>query len=228
MPLEIEEKLQVNSSRVFERIREEGHVGGNPIQRGRLALQHDTYLDTPGGHLYHSGASLRLREKDGRYVLTFKTPVEATHVRTEGEAFLTEDEASAALDGALDLVDCDVAAAAIAYVGGSSLRAVLLVSNQRETWTVSSTSGSMQVCFDWVQYSDLTGREDQPSAEEYELELELQRGPRSMVTEAALHLARRFQLPAQTRSKYERGVALLGAFLGDVAAPEPATACVAV
>ncbi|MBT3268407.1 CYTH domain-containing protein [Candidatus Poribacteria bacterium] len=220
MPLEIEEKLQVNSSRVFERIREEGHVGGNPIQRGRLALQHDTYLDTPGGHLYHSGASLRLREKDGRYVLTFKTPVEATHVRTEGEAFLTEDEASAALDGALDLVDCDVAAAAIAYVGGSSLRAVLLVSNQRETWNVTSALGSMLMCFDWVQYSDPTGASEGRTAEEYELELELQQGPRSLVSDAAQHLSRRFHLPAQARSKYERGVTLLGAFADDVAVPE--------
>jgi inorganic triphosphatase YgiF len=86
----------------------------------------------------------------------------------------------------------------------------------------------MQMFFDWVQYSDLTGQHDVRSAEEYELELELQQGPRSMVTEAALHLARRFQLTAQTRSKYERGVALLGAFLGDVATPEPAPECVAV
>ena len=141
MPFEIEEKLQVNSSHVFERIRQEGHVAGNPMKRGQLALQRDTYLDTPGGSLYHSGASLRLREKDGRFVLTFKTTVEATHVRTEDEAFLTEDEASAALDGALHLVDCDVAATAIAYVGGSTLSAVLLVSNQRETWNVSSALG---------------------------------------------------------------------------------------
>jgi inorganic triphosphatase YgiF len=228
MPLEIEEKLRVTSSRVFERIREEGHVAGAPMRRGRLALQRDTYLDTLAGSLYHSGASLRLREKEGRYVLTRKTPVETTRVRTEDEAFLTATEAAHALKGDLHLIDCDIARAAIGYAGGAELRPVLLASNQRETWTVSSTSGSMQVCFDWVQYSDLTGREDQPSAEEYELELELQRGPRSMVTEAALHLARRFQLPAQTRSKYERGVALLGAFLGDVAAPEPATACVAV
>ncbi len=218
MPLEIEEKLQVNSSRVFERIREEGYVAGSPIKRGQLALQRDTYLDTPGGSLYHSGASLRLREKDGRSVLTFKTTVEATHIRTEDEAFLTEDEASAALNGALHLVDCDVAAAATAYVGGSSLSAVLLVSNQRETWNVASALGSMLMCFDWVRYSGLTEANDGRTAEEYELEL--QQGPRSLVTDAASHLSRRFHLPPQTRSKYERGVTLLGAFDDDVAVPE--------
>jgi len=86
----------------------------------------------------------------------------------------------------------------------------------------------MQMCFDWVQYSDLTGQQEDSTADEYELELELQQGPRAMVTEAAAHLARRFQLSAQTRSKYERGVALLGAFLGDVAPVEPAGVCVPV
>ena len=117
-------------------------------------------------------------------------------------------------------MDCDVAAAAIAYVGGSSLRAVLLVSNQRETWNVTSALGSMLMCFDWVQYSDPTGASEGRTAEEYELELELQQGPRSLVSDAAQHLSRRFHLPAQARSKYERGVTLLGAFADDVAVPE--------
>ena len=72
-----------------------------------------------------------------------------------------------------------------------------------------------------------TGQHDVRSAEEYELELELQQGPRSMVTEAALHLARRFQLTAQTRSKYERGVMLLEIFTEETASspPERQPAC---
>ena len=219
MPLEVEEKLQVNSSRVFERIREEGHVAGNPINRGRLALQRDTYLDTPAGHLYRTGASLRLREKDGRFILTMKTPVEGTRVRTEDEAFLTADEASELLHGSPGLLDCDITAAAVDYVGGAELAPVLLASNQRETWNISSPLGSMQMCFDWVQYSDPSGASADRMAEEYELELELQQGPRSLVVGAASHLAQRFHLAPQTRSKYERGVTLLGAFTDDVAVP---------
>ena len=85
----------------------------------------------------------------------------------------------------------------------------------------------MQMCFDWVRYSGLAEQQDERVAEEYELELELQQGPRSLVTDTAVHLARRFQLSAQTRSKYERGVTLLGSFLGDVAVSEArATECV--
>ena len=78
----------------------------------------------------------------------------------------------------------------------------------------------MLMCFDWVRYSGLAEASDGRTAEEYELELELQQGPRSLVTDAASHLSRRFHLPPQTRSKYERGVTLLGAFDDDVAVPE--------
>ncbi len=225
MPLEIEEKLQVNSTRVFERIREEGHVAGAPMSRGQLGLQRDTYLDTPAGRLFHTGASLRLREKDGRYIVTMKTPVEGTRVRTEDEAFLTANEAADFLGGAAHKIDCDIMAAAVDYADGARLATVLQASNQRETWNISSPQGSMQMCFDWVEYSDPTGASANRTAEEFELEL--QQGPRSLVVTAAAHLAQRFGLEAQTRSKYERGVMLLEIFTEETASspPERQPAC---
>jgi inorganic triphosphatase YgiF len=182
-----------------------------------MGIQHDTYLDTPGGRFFHSGASLRLREKDGGFTLTMKTSIEATRVRTEEEDLLTEDEAAHVRSGALQLVDCDVAVAAIAYAGGSDLSPVLLASNQRQTWDISAPTGSIKMCFDWVHYSDPAGLGEGRTEAEYELELELQQGPRSLVTEAARYLSYRFGLPPQTRSKYQRGVSLLGVFSNDVA-----------
>ena len=158
----------------------------------------------------------------------------ADQLETMHHGFVSQDARLAtvgagffALNGDLHLIDCDVAEAAVTYAEGAELQPVVLASNQRETWTVSSSAGSMQMCFDWVRYLGLAEQQDERVAEEYELELELQQGPRSLVTDTAVHLARRFQLSAQTRSKYERGVTLLGSFLGDVAVSEArATECV--
>ena len=212
MPLEIEEKLQVHSSRVFDRIRQDGHVARLPIRRGRLVIQHDTYLDTPDGLLYREGASLRLREKDGRVSLTLKTPVEGTRIRDEEEAFLTEDQASDAAGGWLHRVACDVAASAVGFAGTPDLRPVVLAHNQRETWYISSHMGSAKMCFDWVHYASARDGADAPAAEEYELEVELQQGPRSVVTQIAQDLSRKYGLSHQADSKYARGVLLTGAF----------------
>ncbi|MEO2002647.1 MAG: CYTH domain-containing protein [Candidatus Poribacteria bacterium] len=184
-----------------------------------MAIQHDTYLDTCGGQLYYSGASLRVREKDGQYILTMKTSVEATHVRVEDEAFLTEDEAADALGGRLSDVDCDIARSAVAYTGTADLRPVLLASNQRETWTIASTQESLKMCFDWVHYSDAADESASAVAEDYELEVELPGGPRSLVNEAALYLSRRYGLAPQLCSKYERGASLIGAFGCETFAP---------
>ena len=170
MPLEIEEKLQVHSSRVFDRIREDGHVARLPIERGRLVIQHDTYLDTTCGRLYRAGASLRLREKDGRVSMTLQTAVEGTRVRTEDEAFITDADADDIRDGRLHRVSCDVAASAIDFVGTRDIAPVLLAQNQRETWYISSHSGSAKMCFDWVHYASALDSAEAPVAEEYELE----------------------------------------------------------
>jgi len=212
VPLEIEEKLQVHSSRVFDRIRQDGHVARLPIKRGRLVLQHDTYLDTPGGLLYREGASLRLREKDGRVSLTLKTPVEGARVRNEEEDFLTAEQADDARGGMLHRVSSAVATSAVAYSGTPDLIPILSAHNQRETWHLTSHSGCAKLCFDWVRYTSALPSVDAPAAEEYELEVELQQGPRSLVAEVAQSLSRRYGLVPRTQSKYARGAALTGAF----------------
>ena len=114
--------------------------------------------------------------------------------------------------GRLHQVVCDVAVAAASYAGTGDLRPVVLAQNQRETEYISSHMGAAKMCFDWVHYASAADDADAPVAEEYELEVELRQGSRSVVVEIAQRLSRGYGLAPQTQSKYEQGAALTGGF----------------
>jgi inorganic triphosphatase YgiF len=160
--------------------------------------------------------------------LTLKTPVEGSRVRTEDEVFITEEQAADVRGGRLRRVGCDVAAAAVEYAGTADMIPVVLAQNHCETWYISSHLGSAKMCFDWVHYASAADDPDAAVAEEYELEVELPQGSRSVVTEIAQCLSRRYGLAPQTQSKYERGAELTGAFAHAHARAEQAAAVVGV
>ncbi|MEO2003658.1 MAG: CYTH domain-containing protein [Candidatus Poribacteria bacterium] len=211
MAHEIEAKFPVGSAELFDRIRATGTVAGHRMTAFERIPQRDTYYDTEDGALLRDGWSLRLREKGGVSLATFKGPFIGAHARVELEEPLTKRQASALRTGRLDDVDSAPVMAAVKHLGHGRVTARLRVDNIREAWYVHADGGTLKVCFDHVDYRVGTG-EDGASAREYELELELQDGAESVLQKAADALAAQYGLQRRSQSKYERGVELLGVF----------------
>lgn len=217
MAREIEAKFQVASEELFDSIRSAGSVAGHRMTTGDTIPQRDTYFDTAGATLLRDGWSLRLREKAGAVLVTFKGPFTDAHSRAEFEESITEAQAEALRAGRLADVDAPPVAAALGHVGSEPVEAMLYVDNVREAWYINAAptasggqQGRVKVCFDRVVYS--SGGGDDASTREFELELELQDGDEAFLQEAAATLAAEYNLSPESRSKYERGVELLGVF----------------
>ena len=88
--------------------------------------------------------------------------------------------------------------------------------------------GAAKIRSGWVHNVWGVDDADAPVAGEYELEVELRQGSRSVVIEIAQCLSRRCGLAPQMQSKYERGAALTGAFAHATTRAAQATALVGV
>ena len=209
MTREIEAKFQVTSPVVFDEIRSQKQVAGYKLTDRRIWSQRDTYLDTATGLLLCRGVSLRLREMGKRYIATFKSKIEGNYVRSELETRLTPSQAEACLNGNLADVGIDAVQAASGYLNGAKIQPVLHVDNSREMWSVHSELGHARICLDDICYK--SGDANQ-SAQEYELEIELADDRVPFLQKISQALSQQHSLIPNSRSKYERGIALLNVF----------------
>ena len=220
MAREVEAKFQVASEELFDTIRSAGTVAGYPMASSETVPQRDTYVDTDDATLLRAGWSLRLREKAGVVLVTFKGPFIDEHARTEFEEAITEEQAEALRAGRLADVDTPAVVAALRHVESGHVHAVLCVDNVREAWYIDAPCGDgegsdgrlgrVKLCFDRVAYT--TGADDGASAREFELELELQDGDEMLLRKMAQSLAAEHGLLSHSQSKYERGIELLRVF----------------
>lgn len=123
--LEVEFKFQVTSRQVFDRIRSRKQVAGYKLADQKIDRQRDIYLDTATCTLFRQGASLRLRETEGVYWITFKTQIEGVEVRTELKNSLTDAQAQVVLDGNLAKIRVEAAQAAATYLNREKIYSVL-------------------------------------------------------------------------------------------------------
>jgi inorganic triphosphatase YgiF len=207
---EVEAKFHVPSPETFNSIRSQKQIGGYELSDQKIVLLGDTYFDTPHGFLFYHGASLRLREKQGTYLITFKAKTESDYVRTELETEVTASQAQDFLNGHFADVRVAPIQAALAYIETRPLSPVVQVENNRETWFVMSEANQVKVCFDVVAYTNLQGQGICRYAEECELELELQEGDENFIPKLAELLSQQYRLIPNSQSKYERAAALLG------------------
>ncbi|MAF11698.1 hypothetical protein CMK11_14720 [Candidatus Poribacteria bacterium] len=220
MAREVEAKFQVASEELFDSIRSAGFVGGYAMAASETVPQRDTYFDTAGATLLNAGWSLRLREKAGSVLVTFKGPFIDEHARTEFEEVITEQQADALRAGRLQEVDTPAVVTALRHVGSERVEAVLCVDNVREAWYIDAPCGDgegsdgrlgrVKLCFDRVAYT--SGGDDSAPAREYELEIELQDGDEALLRKMARSLAAEYGLSPHSQSKYERGIELLSVF----------------
>ena len=101
MTHEVESKFQVTSSEVFHQIRSQKQVAGYRLANQGKFLQRDTYVDTSTRLLLRQGAYLRLRERDGTFLATFKNKIDGNYVRRELEISLTASQAQDLLNALL-------------------------------------------------------------------------------------------------------------------------------
>ena len=211
MAHETEFKFQVRSPQVFDQIRSLTQVAGYKLTDQKMILQRDTYFDTPTGLLSQQGISLRLREKQGQYLVAFKSQINGTYVRREIETQITESQAQDLFNGSFADIHADAIQAIVSNIGAQTLAPVLHVENRREVWHINSESGRIEICFDDVQYTPAAGGQCQ-FVTEYELELELKEGEDTFLQEIAQALSQQYELIPYSQSKYERGVMLLNVF----------------
>ncbi|MBI1925158.1 CYTH domain-containing protein [Candidatus Poribacteria bacterium] len=209
MAYEVEVKFQITSPQIFDLIRAQKQVADYRLTNQRIIPQRDTYLDTPAGTLFQQGVGLRLREKKGAYVVTFKRQLQGIHVRTELDDELTAVQAQALLKGNLVDVSGEAGQAAMTYLQTKDICPVLHVENTRESWHIHAGAGRVEICFDDVRYIN---PEQMQCVQGYELELELKAGDVALLQDIAHALSQQYHLNPSSQSKYERGVELFRLF----------------
>ena len=207
--LEIEEKYPLGSPAVFDAIRTAGHLGGYRFRRSETHDIGHEYLDTGSWALFSKGMCLRVREKAGILYVTFKLEVDQARVRREIEEHITPGDAILLLSGEIEQIPGAAARTAELHIGEGRLRPVLGVQNLREAWYFGDDESEVKVCFDRLQFDCLIDGASR-SASAYELEIELQHGDATFLANIAKALVDDYGLRSESRSKYQRGVAMLG------------------
>lgn len=198
--MEVEVKLALTAPVAPEQVEA---LDWRPYTLGRRddVAQRDTFFDTPALALSQTRHAVRLREAGPKTVVTLKGPgtvAAGVHEREELE-LPTSDHAPADWPA-------EVRSRLQELIGTLALEPLLTVQNQRRTWPLLRNGAVIgEVALDTGTIS--AGARSEPM---HELEIELKGGTRADL-ETLSALAQR-ALPAQPedRSKFARGLALLG------------------
>ena len=204
--MEVEAKFIIPDEQTFQQLLETTSLAGFSLAEGTVAELHDRYLDTTGSALWAGGYACRIRRQGSQTLVTLKglgTVTGAVHRRTELQVDLPESlppqdwPASVARDVALRLS------------GGEPLIPLFEIEQTRHQRTLHD--GDLAVAelnLDRVRLC--RGDVVAPTFMELEVEL-LPGGSDPDLDRLAVELQERWGLLPQTRSKFERGLALFGA-----------------
>ncbi|MEJ2735859.1 MAG: CHAD domain-containing protein [Anaerolineae bacterium] len=204
--MEVEAKFIIPDEQTFQQLLEATSLAGFGLAEGTVAELHDRYLDTAGGALWAGGYACRIRRQDSQTLVTLKglgTVTGAVHRRTEHEVDLPEAlppqnwPSSVARDLALRLS------------GGEPLFSRFEIEQTRhQRGLYQGERAVAELNLDRVRLC--RGDVVSPSFLELEVEL-LPHGDEQDLDRLAIELHERWGLLPQTRSKFERGLALFGA-----------------
>jgi CHAD domain-containing protein len=214
--LEVELKYSLCSEQAFQQLLEATVLGGFRLVSIETLEVHDHYLDTESQALLKAGYACRLRHEydsasrreGGRHIATVKGLGDAKgayHRRVEHELELPEplQPRDWPPGPARDLV--------LSFCGECSLLPLFDARQERHRrWLYDQERAVAELSLDRVQFC--RGQRVQASALELEVEL-LPDGRRQDLEQLAAELDSREGLVPQPRSKFERGLALLWAYL---------------
>jgi inorganic triphosphatase YgiF len=187
-PRELEAKF-LASEQDHDVLRGVDRIVGFSLTHANRAEQRDTYYDTAELHLFHLGASLRVREKNERRLLTFKADRQAPE---RGIFDRLEDEVpleGAGGDTLPSSGEYSPLRRAEALTGGATLLPIAVLVNDRESRWFSGEGGSpvVELTLDHCRATRLL---DQQSVIFYEVELEAQAADRNQLRELVRELQR--------------------------------------
>jgi len=203
--LEVEAKFSIPDEQTFQRLLEATSLAGYSLGEPTLLDLHDQYLDTDGSTILAGGYACRIRQQDGLTLATLKglgTASGAIHHRMEHEVELPQPlpphlwPPSVARDCALRLC------------GNEPLVSLFEVNQTRHRRHLcDGDSVVAELNLDRVRLC----RETKTAATYLELEAELLPGfSEEVLEQLAEELQTKWGLLPQSRSKFERGLALFG------------------
>ncbi len=168
-----------------------------PTQATQTSQLQAVYFDTASHALRDAGFSLRVRRDGDVYTQTLKH-------RADGGLFERDEWETEVAGAHLDLEVLD-ATPAKCVIGGAQLEAVFAVAFERQLYVWAQDNAVVQVSVDTGLIS--AGDKTEPVAE---LELELIKGPPSILFELARTLQGKMAMTLAFASKAERGYRLAG------------------
>ena len=196
-PVEIEAKF-VADGELLERLASVSMVAGWPVaQRTRLRLE-TVYYDTEDRRLAAGECALRLRrgEPEGT-LLSFKRGRVAGGISRREEI---EVAVPADYDPACPASRPQPLLTAEAAADGRRLEPVLILTMDRTVLLIVAGDARMNLCLDG------TSRPDMPGWRDYEIEVELDKGPETGFAEFVSDLQRAHDLTPSVSSKIERAL----------------------
>ncbi len=203
--MEVEAKFIIPDEQTFQQLLEATSLAGFGLAEGTVAELHDRYLDTAGGALWAGGYACRIRRQDSQTLVTVKglgTVTGAVHRRTEHQVDLPE---------ALPPQDWPSSVArdlTLRLSGSEPLLPLFEIEQTRHQRTLHHGDRAVaELNLDRVCLCQ--GGVVSPPFLELEVEL-LPGGVEADLDRIGVELHERWGLLPQTRSKFERGLALFG------------------
>ena len=211
--MEIELKYGIPGNDVANAIWKDPYLKSieEPDSRETLSMK-GVYFDTEDHDLMKNDIALRVRQEGSRIVAALKWGDNSEgnlHKREEMNVAVT-DEAQLEKPNLVVFEDSDIGKELIGLVGGKKLRKLMVVDVTRRRFRVDENNTIMEISIDRGEIITENGNEPI-----LEIEIELFTGDDGQLLDLGNRLAEKYDLTVEKRSKYLRGITLLG-----VGAPE--------
>ncbi len=198
MGTEIEVKFAA-SKKTLERVEELEELSGWEVEKRGVLHLVSHYFDTPNFHLLYNNFAYRLREEDGKKVVTLKS-----NGRAKDGIYIREEQNKILLDGE-DVTSREFLAEnfpkILEIIDGEPLRESLIVDNERHLLHFKKDDALIEASLDFLYF--MKGKRRIPYNE---LELELKEGSEEALRDAVQNLRKHFHLSLSGASKYEMGL----------------------
>ena len=206
--MEIELKYGIASNDIANRIWKDPYLKEieEPDTRETLSMK-GVYFDTEEHDLMKNNIALRVRKEGSRIVAALKwddNSEGALHKREEMNVAVT-DEAQLEKPNIVVFEESDIGKDLIRIIGGKKLVKLMVVDVVRRRFRVEENGTIMEISMDKGQI--ITDKGEEPVLE---IEIELFSGDDKALTDLGDRLAETYGLVSEKRSKYLRGITLLG------------------
>lgn len=202
--MEIELKYAINSKETAERIWEDEDLGKmeEPDTRETVFMK-ATYFDTEDYDLCKNDMAYRVRQEDDKLIASLKWGGKndgALHTREEINIPVIDTRPNPAT-----FEESDVGRDLIRIIGGKPLHPIMDMKIERRRFRVDTQSSLLEVSIDGGQI--VTEKGSSPICE---VEIELFSGQQDDLLEVGQELVDKYQVVSEKRSKFYRGLVLLG------------------